>query len=111
MPLVQAPELNWVTVMENMDQEGFFLPDQKAFTTFLSIFKRSSQVGCKDVLYEPRKGNLISIVWFVHGVDSIIVTFGLAWVPQFQASLEKMVFLTVTPGQTITTQHPILSNS
>ncbi|CAM6118665.1 unnamed protein product [Calypogeia fissa] len=38
-----APDLNWVTVMENLDQDGFFLPDQKAFATFMSIFKRSCQ--------------------------------------------------------------------
>lgn len=75
--MMQAPDLNWLTVMENLDQEGFFLPDQKAFTTFMSIYKRSSQVGCEKVLYEQhskgkKKNKIEYVVCLVHRGDLVL---------------------------------------
>jgi len=38
-----APEINWVSVMESLDQEGFYLPDQKAFSILMSIYGKTCQ--------------------------------------------------------------------
>ncbi|MQM09385.1 hypothetical protein Taro_042254 [Colocasia esculenta] len=38
-----APETNWVHVMENMDHEGFSIPDEHSFSTFMSIYARACQ--------------------------------------------------------------------
>jgi CCR4-NOT transcription complex subunit 1 len=38
-----APEINWVSVMEFLDQEGFYLPDQKAFSILMSIYGKTCQ--------------------------------------------------------------------
>ncbi|KAL3683907.1 hypothetical protein R1sor_001929 [Riccia sorocarpa] len=34
-------DINWVTVMENLDHESFFLPDQKAFSVLMTIYSKS----------------------------------------------------------------------
>ncbi|KAG9452304.1 hypothetical protein H6P81_005208 [Aristolochia fimbriata] len=34
-----APETNWTSVMENLDHEGFYLPDEGAFSLLMSIYK------------------------------------------------------------------------
>ena len=41
---VQAPELNWVTVLDNLDHEGFYIPDEAAFSFLMSIYKHACQV-------------------------------------------------------------------
>lgn len=38
-----APEINWVSVMESLDQKGFYLPDQKAFSILMSIYGKTCQ--------------------------------------------------------------------
>lgn len=38
-----APQINWVSVMESLDQEGFYLPDQKAFSILMSIYEKTCQ--------------------------------------------------------------------
>ncbi|KAK4379437.1 hypothetical protein RND71_001299 [Anisodus tanguticus] len=38
-----APGLNWVTVMENLDHEGFYIPDEAAFSILMSIYKHACQ--------------------------------------------------------------------
>jgi CCR4-NOT transcription complex subunit 1 len=38
-----APGINWVKVVENMDYEGFCIPDEKAFSLFMSIYKKACQ--------------------------------------------------------------------
>ncbi|OIT36093.1 PREDICTED: CCR4-NOT transcription complex subunit 1 [Nicotiana attenuata] len=38
-----APGLNWVTVMENLDHEGFYIPDGTAFSFLMSIYKHACQ--------------------------------------------------------------------
>ncbi|KAK4372034.1 hypothetical protein RND71_007418 [Anisodus tanguticus] len=38
-----APGLNWVTVMENLDHEGFYIPDGAAFSILMSIYKHACQ--------------------------------------------------------------------
>ncbi|KAJ0962000.1 hypothetical protein J5N97_029828 [Dioscorea zingiberensis] len=39
-----APKTNWIRVMENLDHEGFFLPDESAFSFLMSIYK----IACQD---------------------------------------------------------------
>ncbi|KAL2892492.1 CCR4-NOT transcription complex subunit 1 [Bienertia sinuspersici] len=39
-----APETNWVGVMENLDHEGFYIPNENAFTFFMTIYK----LACQD---------------------------------------------------------------
>lgn len=46
---VQAAETNWVGVMENLDHEGFYIPNENAFTFFMTIFKHACQV-CEYVM-------------------------------------------------------------
>jgi len=41
---LQAPEINWVSVMESLDQKDFYLPDQKAFSILMSIYGKTCQV-------------------------------------------------------------------
>eukprot|EP01018_Ginkgo_biloba_P022479 Gb_12251 [translate_table: standard] len=38
-----APEINWLSVMENLDHVGFYLPDQKALSLLMSIHAKMSQ--------------------------------------------------------------------
>ncbi|CAN4111809.1 unnamed protein product [Withania somnifera] len=38
-----APGLNWVTVLENLDHEGFYVPDRAAFSFLMSIYKHACQ--------------------------------------------------------------------
>ncbi|KAF3780626.1 CCR4-NOT transcription complex subunit 1 [Nymphaea thermarum] len=38
-----APETNWKAVMENLDHEGFYLPDEKAFLLLMSIYRNACQ--------------------------------------------------------------------
>ncbi|KAK6926413.1 CCR4-NOT transcription complex subunit 1, HEAT repeat, partial [Dillenia turbinata] len=38
-----APGINWVYVMENLDHEGFFIPNEDAFTFFMSIYAHACQ--------------------------------------------------------------------
>ncbi|XP_024032955.1 CCR4-NOT transcription complex subunit 1 [Morus notabilis] len=38
-----APNTNWVKVIENLDHEGFYIPNQEAFSFFMSVYKRVCQ--------------------------------------------------------------------
>ncbi|XP_021748044.1 CCR4-NOT transcription complex subunit 1-like isoform X1 [Chenopodium quinoa] len=38
-----APETNWAGVMENLDHEGFYIPNENAFTFFMTIYKHACQ--------------------------------------------------------------------
>ncbi|XP_031484449.1 uncharacterized protein LOC116253657 isoform X2 [Nymphaea colorata] len=38
-----APETNWKVVMEYLDHEGFYLPDEKAFLLLMSIYRNACQ--------------------------------------------------------------------
>ncbi|PIA29475.1 hypothetical protein AQUCO_06000080v1 [Aquilegia coerulea] len=39
-----APDTNWIHVMENMDHEGFYIPNEEAFSFFMSVYARA----CKE---------------------------------------------------------------
>ncbi|CAA0820384.1 transcription regulators [Striga hermonthica] len=39
-----APGINWINVMENLDHEGFYIPNEAAFSFFMSVFRH----GCQD---------------------------------------------------------------
>ncbi|KAF5180416.1 Ccr4-not transcription complex subunit [Thalictrum thalictroides] len=39
-----APDTNWIRVMENMDHEGFYIPNEEAFSFFMSVYARA----CKE---------------------------------------------------------------
>ncbi|XP_043805903.1 CCR4-NOT transcription complex subunit 1 isoform X2 [Manihot esculenta] len=38
-----APGTNWVQVMENMDHEGFYIPNEEAFSFFMSVYRHACQ--------------------------------------------------------------------
>ncbi|KAG0558987.1 hypothetical protein KC19_10G070300 [Ceratodon purpureus] len=38
------PSLNWSLIVSSLDYEGFFLPDENAFTLFMTMYK----LGCED---------------------------------------------------------------
>ncbi|KAI8024154.1 CCR4-NOT transcription complex subunit 1 [Camellia lanceoleosa] len=38
-----APETNWISVVENLDHEGFYFPNEAAFSFFMSVYKRACQ--------------------------------------------------------------------
>ncbi|KAK9292656.1 hypothetical protein L1049_020633 [Liquidambar formosana] len=38
-----APGTNWVLVMENLDHEGFYFPNEEAFSFFMSIYAHACQ--------------------------------------------------------------------
>lgn len=40
----QAPRTNWTSVMENLDHEGFSIPDEGAFLLLMSIYSRACKV-------------------------------------------------------------------
>lgn len=42
--LMQAPSTNWVHVMENLDHEGFNVPDEAAFCLLMSIYAHACKV-------------------------------------------------------------------
>lgn len=41
---MQAPSTNWVHVMENLDHEGFNVPDEAAFCLLMSIYAHPCKV-------------------------------------------------------------------
>lgn len=43
--ILQAPEINWKVVMENLDYEGFYVPNEAAFSFFMSIYNLACQVA------------------------------------------------------------------
>ncbi|KAI7742072.1 hypothetical protein M8C21_030078 [Ambrosia artemisiifolia] len=38
-----APGISWTAVIENLDHEGFYVPDEAAFSLLISCYKRASQ--------------------------------------------------------------------
>ncbi|BBG97359.1 transcription regulator [Prunus dulcis] len=38
-----APSTNWIRVMENLDHEGFYIPNQEAFSFFMSVYQHVCQ--------------------------------------------------------------------
>ncbi|KZV18909.1 hypothetical protein F511_17815 [Dorcoceras hygrometricum] len=38
-----APEVNWVNVMEKLDHENFYIPNETAFSFFMSVYKYACQ--------------------------------------------------------------------
>lgn len=46
----QAPTINWVSVMENLDHEGFNIPDEASFSLLMSIYRKACQV-CSFMKY------------------------------------------------------------
>ncbi|KAM1140419.1 hypothetical protein ACFX19_041194 [Malus domestica] len=38
-----APGTNWIQVIENLDHEGFFIPNQEAFSFFMSVYQHVCQ--------------------------------------------------------------------
>lgn len=42
--MLQAPGTDWMSVMECLDHEGFYIPNEGAFSFFMSIYARVSQV-------------------------------------------------------------------
>ena len=42
---LQAPEINWTAVIENLDHEGFYVSSEAAFSFFMSVYHRACQVG------------------------------------------------------------------
>ncbi|KAJ0736881.1 putative CCR4-Not complex component, Not1, MIF4G-like domain superfamily [Helianthus annuus] len=38
-----APGISWIAVIENLDHEGFYVPDEAAFLLLISCYKRASQ--------------------------------------------------------------------
>lgn len=44
MKKMQAPGISWITVIENLDHEGFYVPDEAAFSQLVSCYRRASQV-------------------------------------------------------------------
>ncbi|XP_059651610.1 uncharacterized protein LOC132299153 [Cornus florida] len=38
-----APGTNWTSVVENFDHEGFYIPNEAAFSFFMSIYRRACQ--------------------------------------------------------------------
>ncbi|XP_051134130.1 uncharacterized protein LOC127253505 [Andrographis paniculata] len=38
-----APGLNWINVMDKLDHEGFYIPNEAAFSFFMSVYRRACQ--------------------------------------------------------------------
>ncbi|KAK2975819.1 hypothetical protein RJ640_022836 [Escallonia rubra] len=38
-----SPEINWILVMENLDHEGFYLPNEEAFIFLMSVYAHACQ--------------------------------------------------------------------
>ncbi|KAK9910902.1 hypothetical protein M0R45_034838 [Rubus argutus] len=38
-----APDTNWISVIENLDHEGFYIPNQEAFSFFMSVYQHVCQ--------------------------------------------------------------------
>ncbi|XVF73469.1 hypothetical protein PTKIN_Ptkin12aG0203600 [Pterospermum kingtungense] len=38
-----APGTNWIQVIENLDHEGFYIPNEAAFSFFMSVFRHACQ--------------------------------------------------------------------
>ncbi|CAM0956224.1 unnamed protein product [Alopecurus aequalis] len=83
-----APRTNWTSVMENLDHEGFSIPDEGAFRLLMSIYTRA----CKDPfplhaicgsLWKNLEGQLS---FLKHAVAAPVDTF------TFKHCSRKMVF-------------------
>lgn len=42
----QNPSLDWSLIVSSLDYEGFFLPDENAFTLFMTMYKLGCEVSC-----------------------------------------------------------------
>ncbi|KAK4414642.1 CCR4-NOT transcription complex subunit [Sesamum alatum] len=38
-----SPGINWINVMEKLDHEGFYIPNEAAFSFFMSVYRRACQ--------------------------------------------------------------------
>ncbi|XP_004306964.1 PREDICTED: CCR4-NOT transcription complex subunit 1-like [Fragaria vesca subsp. vesca] len=38
-----APDTNWISVIENLDHEGFYIPNKEAFSFFMSVYQHVCQ--------------------------------------------------------------------
>ncbi|CAN6460845.1 unnamed protein product [Victoria cruziana] len=77
-----APETNWKIVMENLDHEGFYLPDEKAFLLLMSIYKNACQEpfplhAVTGVTWENAEGQL-SFLKYAISASPEIFTFSHA---------------------------------
>lgn len=41
---IQAPGTNWIQVIENLDHDGFDIPNEEAFSFLMSVYKHACQV-------------------------------------------------------------------
>lgn len=49
---IQAPQTNWVRVIENLDHEGFYLPSEEAFYFLMSVYKHACKVTYQNCKYD-----------------------------------------------------------
>lgn len=50
---MQAPNTNWVRVVENLDYEGFYIPNMEAFSFFMSVYRYACQVCLYNLFKMP----------------------------------------------------------
>lgn len=58
---IQAPQTNWTRVVENLDHEGFYFPDEKAFYLFMSIYRNACQVHLLNVILEQKNSFVFNV--------------------------------------------------
>lgn len=72
----QAPTINWVKVMENLDHEGFNIPDEASFSLLMSIYRKACQV-CSFMKYSIFEKIAPSEIFLKDGNDSLQDPFPL----------------------------------
>ncbi|BBN05282.1 CCR4-NOT transcription complex subunit 1 [Marchantia polymorpha subsp. ruderalis] len=103
-----VPDLNWISVIENLDYEGFFLPDQKAFSLLMTIYSKACQEpfpieAVCGTLWKNGDGQMSFLRYAVAAPPDV---FTFAHSPRKQAPIEGI------PGQrssNVTPNHAWLS--
>lgn len=53
--LNQAPGISWRKVIENLDHDGFDIPDMESFLFFMRLYKTACKVCSHTVLFHSSK--------------------------------------------------------
>lgn len=70
----QAPTINWVSVMENLDHEGFNVPDEASFSLLMSIYRKACQV-CSFIKYSTFEKTVTSEILLKDGIELFRIHF------------------------------------
>ncbi|KAJ7514921.1 hypothetical protein O6H91_23G065800 [Diphasiastrum complanatum] len=85
-------DINWKTVMECMDYEGFYIPDQKAFALLMSFYQKAAQdpFPIEAVCGSPWKNGEGQLSFLKYAISASPEVFSFSHSPKKQEALEGL---------------------